>query len=102
MTRAHNPAGPLIWALGLALTCLLLFLFQKALWLVLPVLFALIAYYLLLPLKRRLLLAGISHDAAAALVGIAIFALLALLLGLASPALARLADAVQEGGMRYL
>jgi predicted PurR-regulated permease PerM len=102
MTRTHNPAGPLIWTLGLALTCLLLFLFQKALWLVLPVLFALIAYYLLLPLKRRLLLAGVSHDGAAALVGTAIFALLALLLGLVSPALAQLADAVQEGGMRYL
>jgi predicted PurR-regulated permease PerM len=42
-------SGPLVWAGIILTTCLLLLVFQTALWLVLPVLLALVAYYLLSP-----------------------------------------------------
>ena len=71
MKRARYRSGPLVWCAILAATCLLLFLFQKILWLVVPFLFALIIYYLLFPLQQRLVLGGMSRDASAAAVSIA-------------------------------
>ena len=73
--RYHS--GPLAWCLILGGTCLLLFLFQKILWLVVPFLFGLIIYYLLFPLQQRLVLGGMTRDAASALVSGAVFALAA-------------------------
>jgi hypothetical protein len=64
--RYHS--GPLAWCLILAGTCLLLFLFQKILWLVVPFLFGLIIYYLLFPLQQRLVLGGMTRDSASATV----------------------------------
>ena len=57
--------GPLTWVGILAVTCLLLFMFKKVLWLVVPFLLALILYYMLLPLSRRMILAGFSTNVAA-------------------------------------
>jgi predicted PurR-regulated permease PerM len=45
-------------------TCLVLFLFQKIIWLVVPGLLALMIYYCLRPLVDRLVLRGISHEVA--------------------------------------
>ena len=70
MISRRYSAGPLAWLAILAATCLLLALFQKVLWLVIPFLFALIAYYLVLPLKQRLVLAGVSHDSSAVIVSV--------------------------------
>ena len=50
MIRVYRP-GPVVWAVNIAATCLVLFLFQKILWLVVPFILALIVYYALLPLK---------------------------------------------------
>jgi predicted PurR-regulated permease PerM len=61
-------SGPLVWCVILLATCLLLFLLQKILWLVVPFLFGLIAYYLLFPLQQRLVLGGLSRELSAALV----------------------------------
>ena len=58
MDHRYRP-GPLVWVAVVLATCLLLVLFQKVLWLVIPFLFALIAYYLVLPLKQRMVLAGV-------------------------------------------
>ena len=77
MRQARYRSGPLVWLAVLAATCLQLFLFQKILWLVVPFLFALIIYYLLFPIQRRLVLAGLSRDAASALVSCGAFALAA-------------------------
>lgn len=68
MRRVRYRSGPLVWCAILAGTCLLLFLFQKILWLVVPFLFGLIIYYLLVPLQQRLILLGISRSSSAALV----------------------------------
>ena len=60
--------GPLVWATTLVLTTLLLVLLQHVLWLVVPVLLAIIVYYALFPPVRRLMLAGMDRQVAATLV----------------------------------
>lgn len=57
--------GPLTWVGIIASTCLTLFMFKKILWLVVPFLFALILYYLLAPIAKRMVLAGLSSGMAA-------------------------------------
>lgn len=74
--RQPRAAGPLVWACILGTTCLLLFLFQKILWLVVPFILALIIYYALLPAVLRLVLAGYSVTAGASLVCFGAFLLL--------------------------
>ena len=57
--------GPLVWLGVIAGTCLMLFLFQQILWLVVPFLLALIGYYLFFPLQQRLVLADYWQERAA-------------------------------------
>ena len=102
MNPSRYRSGPLVWIGVVATTCLLLFLFQKVLWLVVPFLFALVAYYLLLPLKQRLVLGGFSHDVSAVIVSLAMALVLTLGLFLASPWIAAQLSAAQGGGGRYL
>ncbi len=61
-------SGPLVWATTIACTTLLLALLKQALWLVVPFLLAIIVYYALIPPVRRLTLAGIDRQTAAAIV----------------------------------
>lgn len=95
-------AGPIVWAANIAGTCLVLFLFQKILWLVVPFVLALIIYYALLPIKLRLVLGGVSHDSAAAWVSAGAFAFFVLFLMLGFPKL--LAESVtwQASATHYL
>lgn len=102
MTPRRYRAGPLAWLAILAATCLLLALFQKVLWLVIPFLFALIAYYLVLPLKQRLVLAGVSHDSSAVIVSVGLLAVVSILMALCMPWLGAQAAALQSGGGRYM
>lgn len=62
-----KPIGPVVWASIIGITCVLLFLLQKILWLVVPFLLALVLYYLLMPLVQRLMHRGVSRPTAAAL-----------------------------------
>lgn len=62
-------SGPVVWIGIIASTCLLLFLFKKILWLVVPFLLALIIYYFLQPATHRLVLHGFSRKSAAAITG---------------------------------
>ncbi|WP_416242551.1 AI-2E family transporter [Azospira sp. APE16] len=100
--RQPRAAGPLVWACILGTTCLLLFLFQKILWLVVPFILALIIYYALLPAVLRLVLAGYSVTAGASLVCFGAFLLLGGALGLAAPWIAAHAVSWNEWGGRYL
>ena len=54
-------SGPIVWLGIIVTTCLLLVLFQTVLWLVLPVLLAVIAYYMLSPLVNIALARGITR-----------------------------------------
>jgi predicted PurR-regulated permease PerM len=60
----NRSAGPMIWVGIISSTCVLLFLFQKILWLVVPFLIGLILYYLLHPILNRIVLVGISRETA--------------------------------------
>ncbi len=64
----HLAAGPVIWAASLACTLALLAVLNQLLWLVVPLLLAIILYYVLFPVVRRLTLSGLSREAAAAIV----------------------------------
>ncbi len=68
MNSAHFASGPLAWLATIAITTLLLVASSHALWLVVPLLVAIILYYMLYPVVRRLILSGIGRDAAAGLV----------------------------------
>ena len=100
MDHRYRP-GPLVWVAVVLATCLLLVLFQKVLWLVIPFLFALIAYYLVLPLKQRMVLAGVSHDTAAISVSLGILSVLGVVMLFSMPWLTAHASALQSGGGRY-
>ena len=54
-------SGPIVWLGIIVTTCLLLVLFQTALWLVMPVLLAVVAYYLVSPLVTAAMARGISR-----------------------------------------
>lgn len=64
--QAQN--GPIVWAGVIGSTCLLLFLLQKVLWLVVPFLLALILYYFLFTPMQWLMYRGLSRTAAASVV----------------------------------
>jgi len=66
-------SGPLVWAATIVFTTLLLVLLGHLLWLVVPSLLAIIVYYALFPLVRRLTLAGVQRPTAAALVAGVVF-----------------------------
>jgi predicted PurR-regulated permease PerM len=56
--------GALTLLIAIVITCLLLFLFQKLIWLVVPFLLALMLYYCLRPIVGFLVLRGMNHEAA--------------------------------------
>lgn len=71
MVTDSESAGPVTWVAIIAVTCLLLLLFNKILWLVVPSLLGFILYYLLSPLAKRLVLAGASIEGAALMLSVA-------------------------------
>ena len=75
--EGQHGSGPIVWASIIATTCLLLFFFQKILWLVVPFLLALILYYFLYPSMQALIYRGMSREAAASTVTVGFLALLA-------------------------
>jgi predicted PurR-regulated permease PerM len=102
VSAARYRSGPLAWCAIIGATCLLLFLFQKILWLVVPFLFALVIYYPVYPLQQRLVLRGMSRDASAALVSALVFAGAVVLALLAAPWLGNSLASWQESGARYV
>ena len=101
-SHAHNGSGPVVWVAIIAITCLLLLVFQKVLWLVVPVLLALILYYFLFPAVRALIYRGMSRDAAASVVTLAFLALVTVAgIGL-MPKVARQAAQWQDTVDRYV
>jgi predicted PurR-regulated permease PerM len=68
MMRPRYASGPVVWLATIAITTLLLVASTKALWLVVPILLAIILYYLLYPAVHRLMLSGVRREVAASLV----------------------------------
>jgi predicted PurR-regulated permease PerM len=94
--------GPIVWAGILIATCLLLFAFQKILFLVVPFTLALILYYLLVPSMQRLVLAGMDRALAAASVTGLFLLLFGICLALALPWVSTHAGDWQQAMERYL
>ncbi len=65
--------GALTWAINVAVTCLLLYLFERILWLVIPALLALVGYYCLKPLVQVLVRTGLKQRTAGKVVAIVLF-----------------------------
>src|ERR1700683_1465188 len=61
-------SGPIVWLGIIVTTCLLLVLFQTVLWLVMPVLLAVVAYYLMSPLVSAAMARGITRARAVLIV----------------------------------
>ena len=68
MRLPYLASGPFVWLATIGITTLLLVASTKALWLVVPFLVAIILYYMLYPVVRRLVLSGVSREMAAGLV----------------------------------
>ncbi len=100
--HSHTGSGPVVWVAIIATTCLLLLVFQKVLWLVVPFLLALILYYFLFPLVRLLVFRGMSRDAASSTVIVAFIALLALSIISLTPKIAAQATQWQDTVDRYV
>jgi predicted PurR-regulated permease PerM len=99
---ASHTSGPAIWLVTIGITTMLLVVATKALWLVVPLLLAIILYYILLPIVHRLIVFGVGREAAAALVagGVTLLAV-----GIMIPLLPWLAAQSVAGGetlYRYL
>ena len=61
-------SGPIVWLGIIVTTCLLLVLFQTVLWLVMPVLLAVVAYYLMSPLVNVAIARGLTRSRAVLIV----------------------------------
>ena len=99
--RPHG-IGPITWAAIIGITCLLLFLFQKILWLVVPFLLAFVLYYLLSPFAKKMVLAGASHEFAAATLSGAFLLLAGGALLVMYPLAIANGPTWQDNGLRYL
>ena len=62
--RSDPQPGVLTWCVIILITCLSLYLFEWVIWLVVPVLLALVGYYCLQPLVQALVRAGLKHRTA--------------------------------------
>ncbi|MDO8811544.1 MAG: AI-2E family transporter [Gallionella sp.] len=102
MQRNPSRIGPITWCGIIGSTCLLIFLFQKILWLVVPFLLALLLYYLLSPLSKKLVMSGLSSGFAATLLSGAFLIMVIGALLLVYPLIIANAGEWQHTLMRYL
>src|SRR5580765_7105437 len=95
-------SGPLVWVATMVCTTLLLLALKKALWLVVPFLVAIILYYALFPAVRRMTLAGVERETAAAFVSAGALIVVVAAMVPTLPWLAAQAVSGQEALFRYL
>lgn len=98
----NSSSGPIVWVAIVAVTCLLLLVFQSILWLVVPGLLALILYYFLDPPVQGLVYRGLSQEGAAAVVMVGFLVLLGMAGALTAPWIAAHALDWQASVERYL
>ncbi|MFM9913416.1 MAG: AI-2E family transporter [Methylophilaceae bacterium] len=102
MDKHATAPSPVTWCGIIASTCVLLFLLQKILWLVVPFFLALVLYYLLDPFAKKMVLSGHTHNfAAATLSGIFLLATINVLLFVYPLVLSHI-DSWQDTMSRYM
>ena len=89
MDRTPLATGPIVWVGIIATTCLLLLIFQTALWLVVPFFLAVIFYYLLSPAVRWAMGRGLSRSRSVAAVTVVLWTVIGLISLLAVPKASR-------------
>jgi predicted PurR-regulated permease PerM len=89
MDRSPLATGPIVWLGIIATTCLLLLVFQSALWLVVPVFLAVIFYYLLSPAVRWSMGRGLSRSRSVAAVTVVLWTVIGLVCLLSAPKASR-------------
>jgi len=100
--KAFRQPGAVTMFVTILVTCLVLFLFQKIIWLVVPGLLSLMIYYCQRPLVDRLVVRGMRHDVAvAATVGVVVVITVGIVFIAAPPLLSRVAQ-LQGTVDRYL
>jgi predicted PurR-regulated permease PerM len=72
-------SGPIVWLGIIVTTCLLLVVFQTVLWLILPLLLAVVAYYMLSPLVNMAIARGVTRPRAVLMVTFLLTVLLVLI-----------------------
>ena len=102
MKLPYLASGPLVWLATIAITTLLLVASTKALWLVVPFLMAIILFYMLYPVVRRLVLSGVGREMAAGLVAAGVTVLAIAVMIPLVPWLAAQSLAGEETLYRYL
>jgi len=107
--KAFRQPGAVTMFVTILVTCLVLFLFQKIVWLVVPGLLSLMIYYCLSPLVDRLVLRGVSHEMAlTATVGVVVVMTVGIVFMAAPPLLSKVArlqntvDRYVSGGQSLL
>src|SRR3984957_11457276 len=85
-------SGPIVWLGIIITTCLLLVLFQTVLWLVMPVLLAVVAYYMLSPLVNLAIARGITRARAVFIVTVLLTVFLAAIGLIVAPKISRAAS----------
>jgi predicted PurR-regulated permease PerM len=101
MTTFRQP-GAVTMFVTILVTCAVLFLFQKIIWLVVPGLLALMIYCCLRPLVDRLVLRGVSHDMAVTGTVAVVLILTVGVVFLSTPPLLSKAGQLQDSVDRYL
>jgi predicted PurR-regulated permease PerM len=96
------PISAWTWLVSIVATCVLLFVFKKVLWLVVPCLLALVLYYCLRPLLRASVRAGLSPRTAATVVAGALFLATVVGVVLAFPRAAERARTWKDQVTRYV
>ena len=71
--EGNHASGPVVWVVTFVVTAVLLALLKQALWFAVPALGAIIVYYLLYPMVRRLTLSGVDRKVAATVVSVIFF-----------------------------
>jgi len=100
--KTFQQPGAVTMFVTILVTCLVLFLFQKIIWLVVPGLLALMIYYCLRPLVDRLVLRGLNHEMAVTGVVAVVLVLTVGIVFVSTPPLLSKAAQVQNTVERYL
>jgi predicted PurR-regulated permease PerM len=90
-------SGPLVWLGIIVTTCLLLVIFQTVLWLVMPILFAVIFYYIMSPWVNLAISKGMTRAKAVFLVTVLLWIFLVAVGALVEPKVSMAAHALRNG-----
>src|SRR5262249_32613244 len=100
--KTFRQPGAVTMFVTILVTCLVLFLFQKIIWLVVPGLLSLMIYHCQRPLVDRLVLRGVRHEMAVATTVAVVLLIMVGIVFIAAPPLLSRVSQLQDTVDRYL